>query len=950
MSSFNLASLIAGTSGTPNVSKPAQAQVESKVKPSGEAKKKSFTHGINVIFNHGTYKGYHGFVSDFFPAGISLMTSGRAFIDAQKYGPLVNPGTSLITEVGNSLVEQVLPAVGGDYAPIQLFKSSEDKELRVGRVISNENIIMRSLMSQGKGMQEIQMMMDNPNNNFVIELTLFDSSLINNMSDLNISSNAADILADKLTKMQINSETPAPLEQLSQEVKTNSSLLDKIVHPEYFGDEIQVKVVFKRDLVGPKYYINVSGNLGDIKIYNPTKPHYLVSYTRPVMFNPSMVKIEKEPLQSGETAFQIKHEKFITGTKKEIKMTKQQIEQEAQKSNFKYFGVVKSGPYSGQRLQVLDYTPSHLSVTLSTNGRRITSHVIRKRTKDGEYIIDEFDNPVFETSLIMPSHVFYLDLLLKNGNYAQVNKILPNDNISITEKDADSRSYLQREISQDEIQELQPGFKFSGEKMPIQQEELFVQGPSQEETTDLEQQTYDDEGESDSQEVDYATSPIDDIEVEEEQPQKASFKDTQRTTIEQRELTKQEKSIKDESQRILKLLKVHDESIDVYSSMDTVLNLVNMIKNKLKAINFTGDLTVTSNIKFIMVCIVLYELVKTGFDKNMDSVITMLFPSYFTIKDIQGQSMNENIFLMKWEDNLSQEKIDAAISKIREYRQRESDYPKIVKEILKNADIILQGILGLHVNIIERAQVNLEELIPVGINPVTGRRFKDEALERDLQRGREASIKLRSQMVTVEDLLNDRQLPEQEVAITWAKINEPIIEKFKQEVQKKADTQVSLKQDYIYIKNNLVRAPFALRDDIMKPAVRKAFEGIYKTLLATIIKQNLKAEKGKKRQREEQEQIRKNRARIASSRPVEEEEEDYEQEHTRSYLKEQRKRETKRALDKATRAANRNAYMMKKQRVSDEKAEAEKEDKEAQDLITKVQNNEPWWNEMDTTE
>lgn len=945
MSSFNLASLIAGTSGTPNVSKPAQ--VQAKVKPSGEAKKKSFTHGVNVIFNNGTYKGYHGFVSDFFPASLSLMTSGRAFIEAQKYGPLVTPGTSLITEVGNSLVEQVLPSIGGEYAPIQLFKNREDNQLRVGRVVSNENMIMRSLMSQGKGMQEIQMMMDNPNNNFVIELTLFDSSLISNMSGLSIGSNDADILADQLTKMQINAETPAPLEQLSQEVKTNASLLDKIVHPEYFGDEVQVKVVFKRDLVGPQYYLNVSSNLGDIKIYNPTKPHYLVSYTRPVTFSPNMVTIEKEPLKVGETAFQVKHEKFVVGPKTEVKMTKQQIENE-QKS-FKYFGVVKSGPYSGQRLEVVDYTPSHLSVTLSTNGRRITSHVIRKRTKDGNYIIDESNNPVFETSLIMPSHVFYLDLLLKNGNYVQVNKILPNGNISVTEKDSVSRHYLQREISQDEIQELQPGFKFSDkEKVSVQQEELFVQGPSQEDTSEFqEQQTYDDEGESDSQEVDYATSPIDDIEADEEQPQKASFKDTQRTTIEQRELTKQEKSFKEEIQSILKLLRVHDESIDVYSTMDTVLNIVKMMTNKLKAINFTGDLTVTSNLKFIMVCLVLYELVKTGFDKNMDTVISMLFPTYFTIKDIQAQSMNENIFLMKWEDNLSQERIDSAISQIREYRQSENNYPKIIKEIITNADIVLQGILGLHVNIMERSPVNLKDLIPVGINPVTGRRFKDEALERELQRGREASIKLRSQMVTVEDLLNDRALPEQEVVITWAKIYEPIMIKFKQEVQKKADTQVSLKQDYIYIKNNLQRAPFALRDDIMKPSVRKAFEGIYKTLLATIIKQNLKAEKSKKRQREEDEQIRINRARIVSNRPVEEEEEEYEQEHTKSYLKEKQKRETKKALDRATRAANRNAYMMKKQRVSDEKAE---EEKDAEDLIKKVQNNEPWWNEMDTTE
>ena len=447
-----LTSLIAGTSGTPTIAKPTQ--VQSTVKPSGEAKKKSFTHGANIIFNHGTYKGYHGFVSDFFPASLSLMTSGKAFIEAQKYGPLVNPGTSLITDVGNSIVEQVIPSIGGEYAPIQLFKNRDDNQLRVGRVVTNDNMIMRSLMSQGKGMQEIQMMMDNPNNNFVIELTLFDASLISNMSGLNIGANEADLLADQLTKMQINSETPAPLEQLSQEVKTNATLLDKIVHPEYFGDELQVKVVFKRDLVGPQYYLNVSSNLGDIKIYNPTKPHYLVSYTRSVTFNPNMVTIEKESLQPGENAFQIKHEKFTIGPKKEVQMSKQQIANE-EKARFRYYGVVKSGPYRGQRLEIVDYSPSHLSVTLSTNGRKITSHVVRKRTKYGNYIIDEFNNPVFETSLIFPSDVFYLDLLLKNGNYAQVNKILPNDNISVTEKDANTRNYTQREISQQEIQELQ---------------------------------------------------------------------------------------------------------------------------------------------------------------------------------------------------------------------------------------------------------------------------------------------------------------------------------------------------------------------------------------------------------------------------------------------------------------------------------------------------------------
>jgi hypothetical protein len=327
----------------------------------------------------------------------------------------------------------------------------------------------------------------------------------------------------------------------------------------------------------------------------------------------------------------------------------------------------------------------------------------------------------------------------------------------------------------------------------------------------------------------------------------------------------------------------------------------------------------------------------------------MLFPSYFTIKDIQAQSMNENIFLMKWDDSLSQSKIDETVEKIREYRQSESNYPKIIKEIMINADIVLQSILGLNVNIMDRSPIQLDNLIPVGINLATGRRLKEEAEEQALTRGREASIRLRSEFVTIDDLLNNKPLPAIEIKIIWTNIYQPILEKFQTEVQKKADNQGDLRADYLYIKNNLFRAPFAIRDDPMKASVRKAFEGIYKTLLSTIIKQNLKMEKGKKRQRDEQETIRVNRSKLYSAQ-LEDEDEDIQPQHTKAYLREQTKRDTQRSLMKATRSANRTAYMMKKQRKEEPTIEDDKEDKEAEDLIKQVRNNEPWWNQMDTTE
>ena len=947
--SFNLASLIAGT---PSISKPQVSQVlkSQDVKPSGKAQKKSFTHGVNVIFMQGTYKGYHAYVTDFFPASINLLSSGKAYIQADKYGPIVRPGTSLITEVGDSLVEQVIPSTGGEHVPIQLFKTRSDNQLRVGRVITNENFIMRSLMKQGKGINEIQMMMENSNNHFVMELSLFDISLISNMTSLNIAGDEADVIAEQLTKMQINAETPAPLEQLSQEVKTNHSLLDRIIHPEYFESEIEIKVVFKRDLVGPQYYLNVSSNLGDIKIYNPTKTQYLVSYKKPVEFRLNAVTIEKEPLPMGETAFQVKHEKEVTfGKKKEVKMTTQQIQETGK--HFRFFGVVKSGPYAGQRLEVVNYTPAHLEVILSSTGRKISSHVVRRTTEDGSYIIDEYNNPVFVSSSILPSHVFYMDVLLKNGNYAQVNKLLQNDSIMVIEKD--NHTYKKSEITKNDIKALEPGFKFNEKEVSIEevkpQEELLITGPSTEQGEDMEQEVYDDEQDGESQEVDYAAySPVE--EITEEQP-KASFKDMQRVTLEERKLTEEEKSLKTSILNILKALKMHEESIDVYAMVDNIKSLIKIIQNKLRKINYTYDLSATNDVKFIYVCVILYELIKSGFSKNLNEVVSLLFPQYFSIKDITADAMNESIFFKEWSDDLSQESINESVNRIREYRSNEKDYPKIIKEIIINADKILQGLLNIHINIVDRAAFNLEDLKPVGVNPLTGRRYKEEQEEAQLTKSRQASIRMRSQMVTAEDLVNNNPLPSTEVPIIWSQINKNVIEKFKQEVQKKADNQgENLKQDYLYIRDNLERAPFAIRDDPMKASVRKAFEGIYKTLLATIVKQNLTLEKGKKRAREEQEQVRTKREEIYSKKPKQDEDdEDIEPHHTSKYLKEQRKRETERSIARATRSANRSAYMTKKQTPS---ASNDNEEKDAEDLINKVKSDQPWWSQgqMDTSE
>jgi hypothetical protein len=845
MSSFNLADLIVGD------------KEKYKVNPIIKKKsKKGFTHGINVIFTNGVYKGYHGTVVDFYPASVVLMMDSKAYIESEKYGPIVSSGSHLMTDVGDSVVEQVILGVSGKYVPIRLFKRQNESQVRVGVVISDENIIMRSLMRVGKSIDEISRIMEDKNNMFMSEIVL-SSSL--SMSDLNINDDV-DVLVEKLTSMQIKNEKPSILDELSEEIKVNESILNMIKKIEK-KDDVDVMVIFKKDIVGPQYYINVSDNLGDIKIYNPNKNQYLVSYKRMLPLNPNMVSIEKE----GD----------------------------------KEFGVIKYGPYAGQRLEVAMNKEAGLAIILSSNGKRITSHVVKTAR------VDELNNPVFKERMIYPSDVFYIDILLNNNNYAQVNKIIDDNVMNITEMD-ENKKYKKRDISFNEIKELQPGFKIGGSKLRVEiPESEYVD----EEVSDK------DEDEDESKEIDYSMSPIEGEEGEGEQ--KLSFKDIERTEVVRKELTRAEQSMKDEFLNILRLLKVGEDNIDIYKMIDMTNGLLKLIKTKLKEIDYKTDIMVTSNIKFILVCVVLYELIRvTGFEKSLDDVLKMLFPSYFTIRDIQVNRMNDNIFLMEWSSYTNKEKINESIKKIKKY-MKERDYIQIIKELILSADSVLQGLLGLRINIVKRDIVSIEDLIPLGVNPVTGKKYSEERSEQILEKSREGFMKFREQIVTVDDLINDKPLPIKEVEIIWSSINKPVIKKFEDEIQRKADSQNELRDDYLYIRDNLVRAPFALRDDDIRPSVKKAFTLMYKKLLEAIVKQTKKIEIGKKRKREEDEQVRLNRELFYTKDFNEEEEDNFEPKHTGSYLKEQGRREMQKQLTKSMRATNINAAIMKKKSKED---------------------------------
>ena len=905
--SFNLASLIAGPSKSKTLIKESLMKTETKKKTENKKEtKKSFTHGINVIFNKGTYKGYQGFVSDFFPATYELTATGKTYVEADKYGRIMDIGSEFVSDFGNSKVERFIPYSYGTYVRMVIYRKPETNDLRVGVITENQKVILQSLQNQGYSMDEIREV-ENGNNQFIIDVSVSTASLIMNMSSLNIgNAGISDALVEKLNQMHVDDHTQkAPvqlIEQVAEELASNSSLLDKIIYPERFIDikgEITVIPVFKANVVGPVYYMNVSQNLGEFTVYNPNKNQYYISYTRSVAFKPSMLKIDQTD---------------------------------------KRYAIVKKGEFANKRFKIKKYNPARLTVTLTSMGRTVNSHVVQVKDNQDNLVLDSQGNIKFESTPIYPADVFYMDVLLKNGNTAQVNKILENDHLEVLEKDESNRTYIKRTISKDEIKTLEPGFSFNEQTQVQTTKSSANLGDflvSSEQPVEEEQQVYDEEEDQDSKEYDgYEGNAeandegVEDImyDREAEEP-KASFKDTQRTSVQHAELTSQQTKFKAEITNVLNYLGLHDEVIDVYAMINNLEEFIKILVNKLKAINYEQDILVTSNIKFIIVCLILYDITKQGIRMNLEQAVSKLYPKYFSIKDIKASSLNNNIFIKYgWNTALTQNIIDQAINKINQYIENEKMYPEIVNSILLNCDIALQDILGTRYNITSSVQQPTIELIPVGVNPVTGRRFKVEREEAALAKARSG---FKQYSINIDDILHDR-IPEKEVEIRWTSEYLPILAKFQQILQNKFDTQG--KKDYMYIKDNLYRAPFALRDNNLlivqdgekifiplQSNVKKAFESTYRKLVEQIIQHKSYVERVKMGKRKEQEDLNERRRKLI--KPSDEEElfgDEYVPVNTRAFNKEKGMRDMKQLIAKGTRAANRNAYREKRERTQED--------------------------------
>jgi hypothetical protein len=784
-------------------------QNEKTQKYEKKEKIKVYRHGNSAIVTKvgDAYKGYYGHVTDFFPATYELKTEGEAYIETES---IMNQDITgkVMTKFGEGKVLEKIAATqrGAEYIDFVIYTDRETSKQKIGLYVDDTGKIISYLESEGNDSNQAYAIRENKNNNFVRELK--QDNLVEMMKRLQTDS--IQELIESLNSIDLNEKTDGLIELLKTSVETweykgedmlfeNGYPIQPKVQDSLFDRKISI--VFNKDIIGPHHYMIVSGvNKGWNSVYKPDQDYYKISYTLVVKYKPGEININKQD---------------------------------------KRYASVKKGEYAGKKFLIVKYNKAKLMLRLSSNNR-------------------EF---VYE-----PSDVFYFDLKLTNGNVAEVVDTLRGNKLKIREKVETTNKMETRIISEDEIAEKLSGFTLSDtEREPDTPVEVnpfdnfYVPGQQAEQEEQFEEIFDDEFNEDKSQSGDYdepeETNEIErdhNIEGESSEGQaKASFKDTERTSRTMVELTSKQ-------QEILNMIKKASNSfgyyLEEYDILSKVENVVECLKGILKKTSISDY-----NIRFIIVLVIMYEAIKNSIDHDFDKIINKLFKGenskgFFSAKDLSAENRNNFIFFESVLGDPSE-----AISKInaltKNKKQTFGENKDILKELILYADSVVQKCLGSSFNIRRKYELDLSQLIPVGINRETGRRYKDEMEENALLR----SQKMRQMYYTSKNILDDLMLPSNEVSINWDFDSKKILDKFVKGLTRKASQQPEASEIILTIRNNLYRAPFAIRDDQLDRSTRTNFETVFLNLKRSIIEYKENKFNGAK---EESERINQNRKRI----------------------------------------------------------------------------------------
>lgn len=479
---------------------------------------------------------------------------------------------------------------------------------------------------------------------------------------------------------------------------------------------------------------------------------------------------------------QVVPEQYLITYKKQINLNKSQLKRQTSK-----LYQILSGPYKNKTAELIKVYPAHLVVYIDAAGKKVMHHMVK-------------ENDGYVQRYIYPSDVFYMDLVLTNGNLFEVKQIT-DDNVIIGLEKTD-KGLIPRQITKNDIESLQPGFAFTKDtkqKMDLDETVYSYGDPMYEEKDFNEQDEQEDESEeqfeyTEENDVDEDVLSENGEEIEsdenfkEEETLKSSYKDIERIAFEGEQLTKEQQKIRS---RIEKITKTFDIStINEFKLIEQIEGAIQTVKKYLKTAKI--DFWNISDEKYIIASLVLFEIIRSGQGSSIanpgeDTLTSFLNElisgsrSFFNKKDYIKSIFTLNNWTTAFEVN----------SNIFKSLVNSKDQVEIHKYIMKNCIALMETMYG-KVNLEIKTKPK-EDLFVLG-----KRKYEDEP----------------KTTITIKDIFTNN-ISTSANKILWGFAYQPLLEKYKNKLIAKVndpESNKTTKMVYDYVIQNLERGMFAIQE------------------------------------------------------------------------------------------------------------------------------------------
>jgi hypothetical protein len=374
-------------------------------------------------------------------------------------------------------------------------------------------------------------------------------------------------------------------------------------------------------------------------------------------------------------------EQYVLECKKQVFIQKSMVEINNDKNEV----FIKRGMYKDKVGKLLKFEKGSMKISIEALGLMIYSHTIKK------------DN-LYLDKKITADDIFYKDLMLKDGNYFQISKVI-GDKIYGTK--LINNIYKDEIINKSDIRTFMPGCSINNIENIDECDKAEDDTKIYDNYEKSEEEEKDEEDDENNHQGDYETGN-ENIEITEKDMEvkeiemKNSFKDIERSNYVSKVFTKEEKDIVKYISKTLEIIGYADDIINIYEIIEKISSIKNTIKKDLKLLKV--EEWKESDMKYIIVCIVCYEIIKCGFSITkalFDTYIGKLIQmKYFIKSHILG-----SLFLREVSDDKIRTCIDvikmnsdekANINKI----YKRGEYAEIIKIMINNCNLILQEIYG----------------------------------------------------------------------------------------------------------------------------------------------------------------------------------------------------------------------------------------------------------------